>query len=65
VPINQASGIKSGCRLSGIVNAITYFFPLFKSLILFLLIEMPLVIKNIETLSEAMIRKMVVKISIE
>jgi hypothetical protein len=30
-----------------------------------LLIEIPLVIKKIETLSEAMIRKMVVKISIE
>jgi hypothetical protein len=65
VPINQASGIKSGCKFSGIVNDITYLFPLFKSLILFLLIKMPLVIKNIETLSEAMIRKRVVKISIE
>jgi len=43
----------------------TYLFPLFKSLILFLLIEIPLVIKNIEILSEAMIRKRVAEISIE
>jgi hypothetical protein len=47
------------------VKAIAYFFSLFRSLILFLLIEIPLEIKNIETLNEAMISNNVVKISIE